>query len=256
MYRKLLPWHIDPNDKAVCIKEIQTTQIPEDKLTLLNWNVHKNNHHFKWLHDFGHILHHHAPNLIAFQEYKTISKRSILDSHKDYGYGFFPNIQMYGKDYGILSAATCNFDHCNPIRTDHVEPLIKTPKISLYTRYKLLNNKTLTLINTHMINFVQMQKYLSQIKQLESLIDESDCLILTGDFNTWNTKRMHILDQMTKNMGLEQVAFEYDHHKKSYLAHPLDHIFFKGLQQTASHVLHEVKSSDHKPILADFMINP
>jgi hypothetical protein len=108
MYRELLPWHVDQQNHAVCIKEVQNKYLKSGKITLLNWNVHKNNHSFKWLHDFGQILHKYKPDFITFQEYKTKSKRSILDSRKEYGYGFFANIAMQKEDYGLINASTCD----------------------------------------------------------------------------------------------------------------------------------------------------
>ena len=137
MYRKLLPWHIDQKNHSICIKEVANQTLQSKNFTLLNWNVHKNNHSQKWLHDFGEILHHHEPDFIAFQEYKTKSKRSILDSRKEYGYGFFPNIGLQREDYGLINASTCKIEEFNPIFSEHVEPLIKTPKVSFFTQYKL-----------------------------------------------------------------------------------------------------------------------
>jgi endonuclease/exonuclease/phosphatase (EEP) superfamily protein YafD len=252
MYRKLLPWHVDQTNHAVCIKKVENSHLNSDKFTLLNWNVHKNNHSFKWLHDFGQILHLYAPDFIAFQEYKTKSKRSILDSRKEYGYGFFSNIEMQKEDSGLINASTSDIKEFNPIFSEHVEPLIKTPKVSFFTQYHLKNSQKLTLINTHMINFVQNKKYLSQIKQLEKLCSDQDRLILTGDFNTWSSKRMHILKSMTSSLGLDQVSFETDHHKRPYLTHPLDHVFYKGLKPIKSEILHQIKTSDHKPIIVQF----
>ncbi|HIP02432.1 MAG TPA: endonuclease/exonuclease/phosphatase family protein [Campylobacterales bacterium] len=252
MYRKLLPWHIDQKNHSVCIKKIENKHLKSDKFTLLNWNVHKNNHNFQWLHDFGQILHLYTPDFIAFQEYKTKSKRSILDSRKEYGYGFFSNIEMQKEDSGLINASTCDIEEFNPIFSKHVEPLIKTPKISFFTQYNLEDGQKLTLINTHMINFVKNKKYLSQIRQLEKLCADQDILILTGDFNTWSSKRMHLLKSMTDTLGLDQVSFEIDHHKKSYLAHPLDHLFYKGLKPIKSEILHQIKTSDHKPIIVEF----
>jgi len=255
MYSKLLPWHINQKNHTLCIKEVQNRYFEEENITLLNWNVHKNNHNFKWLHDFEQILHHHSPNLIAFQEYKTKSRRSILDSHKKYGYGFFSNIEMYGHDFGLLNASTCAIEEFNPIFSEYLEPFIKTPKINLFTQYKFINNQKITLVNTHMINFVQIKKYLSQIKQIENLCQCDDKLILTGDFNTWSNKRMHILKSMAEYLGLTQVDFEIDYHKKSYLSHPLDHVFYRGLKPIKSEILKHIKTSDHKPIIVEFTTN-
>ncbi len=255
MYRKLLPWHVDQKNHQVCIKEVENKEFKERRFTLLNWNVYKNNHSFKWLGDFAKILHKYEPHLITFQEYKTKSKRSILDQHKKYGYGFFPNMQMKDEDNGLINASTCEIFEFNPIFSEHVEPFVKTPKVSFFTQYKLQNSKKLTLINTHLINFVQIKKYLSQINQIEKLCQNQEMLILCGDFNTWSAKRMHILKNMTNSLGLEHVEFEKNYHKKSYLSHPLDHVFYKGLRPIKTEILKNIKTSDHKPIIVEFTID-
>ncbi len=255
MYERLLPWHVDQKNHSVCIKEVEIKEFEEKKFTLLNWNVYKNNHSFKWLHDFAQILHRYEPHFITFQEYKTKSKRSILDQYKKYGYGFFPNMKMRGEDNGLINASTCEIFEFNPIFSEYLEPLIKTPKISFFTQYLLPNNKKITLINTHLINFVQNRKYLSQISQIEKLCQNQEILILCGDFNTWSAKRMHILKNMTYSLGLDHVEFEIDHHKKSYLAHPLDHVFYKGIKPTKTEILKNIKTSDHKPIIVEFSMD-
>ena len=254
MYRKLLPWYINQKYSLVCVKRSENISFLEDKITLLNWNVHKNNHSIKWLHDFQYILNHYSPNIITFQEYKTKSQKSILDSHKDYGYGFFPNINIYEEDYGLINASTSNIYDFDYMFSEHVEPIIKTPKISFLTQYKTQDNNKLTIINTHMINFVKIKKYISQIRQIENLIYSHERVILAGDFNTWSQKRMNILKHMTKELKLKHISFEIDHHKKRYLSHPLDHVFYKGLKATKAEVLQQFKTSDHKPIVVDFAL--
>ncbi len=255
MYRKLLPWYIDQKYSLVCIKKSDNLSFLKDKITLLNWNVHKNNHDLKWLHDFQYILDHYSPSIIAFQEYKSKSRRSILDSNKHYGYGFLPNINIYEEDYGLVNASISNIDDFKHIFSEHVEPLIKTPKISFLTQYSLKNNEKITIINTHMINFVKLRKYISQINQIENLAIGHNNLILTGDFNTWSIKRMNILKGMTQSLGLKQVTFERDYHKKRYLSNPLDHVFYKGVKLVKREILQQFKTSDHKPIIVEFILD-
>ena len=250
MYRTYLPWYVDQQHDSVCIKAPKQEILQEDKITLLNWNVHKNNHHFKWLHDFQDILYQHNPNIITFQEYQTMSRRSIIDKHDEFGYGFFPNIAYKHHMYGLLSASKSEIvDFCSLFTCD-VEPLIKTPKVSFVTHYKMQNGENLTLINVHMINFVKIKKYIMQIKQIKEVCESSKgAIILSGDFNTWSKKRMRILESMTQAMDLKQVTFEQEHHKKMLMTYPLDHIFYRGFKQEKSEVLKEFKTSDHKPMI-------
>ncbi len=253
MYRKLLPWYIDQDKHTLVIKKVQKRFLDKDSIRLLNWNVHKNNHSYRWLQDFRHILQNFSPNFISFQEYQTVSKKSVLENHKEYGYGFFPNIEMQSKKYGLINASTCEIYYSNQAVSEHVEPLIKVPKISLLTQYDITKDEKLTLINTHMINFVYKKKYLSQLGQLETLCANHDKIILTGDFNTWNAKRMYNLQSLVKTLDLKQVDFKFSQHKKRYLPYPLDHVFYKGLILDSSQILQNIKSSDHKPIIVNFL---
>jgi endonuclease/exonuclease/phosphatase (EEP) superfamily protein YafD len=104
-----------------------------------------------------------------------------------------------------------------------------------------------------MINFVYGKKYLAQLKQLEFLCQDHHKIVLTGDFNTWSKKRMNSLVSLTKSLGLDQVNFKMDGHKKRYLPYPLDHIFYKNLNLESTKILQSVKTSDHKPIIVSFI---
>ena len=65
---------------------------------------------------------------------------------------------------------------------------------------------------------------------------------------------MHILKSATDALGLFQISFDMDYHKKSYLSYPLDYVFYKGLKPLKSKILREIKTSDHKPIIVEFSI--
>lgn len=253
MYRKYLPWYIEKNSDKTSIKRHPTPHFNTAKITLLNWNVHKNNHHYKWLHDFEYILSHYKPDIISFQEYQTMGKRSIIDKQDDFAYGFFPNIAYKQHHYGLLTASKADIYDFKSLFSHDVEPLIKTPKVSFISQHRLLDGSNLHLINVHMINFVKIQKFIAQIKQIEQVCHEKEgALILTGDFNTWSKQRMRILENMTESAGLQLATFDAPHHKKPLLSNPLDHIFYRGLKLSKSIVLKEIKTSDHKPMIAVF----
>ncbi len=252
MYRKYLPWHLEKKE-PIMIKEHYHDSLQEGHITLLNWNVHKNNHHYTWLRDFSDILERYSPNLISFQEYQKMSRRSILDKSDDFGYGFFPNIAYKQHMYGLLSAGKSKLYESEACLSSDVEPLFKTPKVSLRSRHQLSDGTAVTLINVHMINFVKIKKYMAQIAQIERLCAECEgAMILSGDFNTWSEKRMRILTAMTREMGLERVVFHPEYHKKALVSNPLDHIFYRGFKQKESLILKDIKSSDHKPMLVRF----
>jgi len=253
MYRKYLPWHMDTMQRMVAIKESNSTQPLGEEIVLLNWNVYKNNHALTWLEDFSHILHTHQPNVILFQEYKKMNYRSILDKHKEFGYGFFPNIMWQKNHFGLINAAKSDILDYSSFTSPEVEPFIKTPKITLQTNYKLHLGSTLSVINVHMINFVKIKKFLTQIAQIEqACASHQGSLILSGDFNTWNKKRMHILSKLTQLYGLQSVEFENNPQQKHPFPFPLDHVFYRDLQLQKQEVLQHINTSDHKPMIISF----
>ncbi len=254
MYRKLLPWHIEKKSVNLTLKAPKIVGQLQKKIVLLNWNVHKNNHSFAWLEDFSFILKNYDPAIILFQEYQKMNKKSILDKHEEYGYGFFPNIVWKKNHYGLINASKSAILDFNFYTTKEVEPIIKTPKIALETMYPLNNERYLKVINVHMINFVKIKKFISQISQIEKAISShKDPIILSGDFNTWNRKRMHILTKMSASYGLFAVDFLGNAHQKAPFSFPLDHIFYRGLKLYDNEVIEQVNTSDHKPLISVFL---
>jgi len=253
MYRKFLPWHIEKESLNLTLKAPKVAQEFQKKIVLLNWNVHKNNHSISWLDDFSYILRRYDPAIILFQEYQKMNKKSILDKHREYGYGFFPNIVWKQNHYGLINAAKTSIVDFDFHTTKEVEPIIKTPKIALETMYPLENERYLKVINVHMINFVKIKKFLSQIFQIEKAISSHEgALILSGDFNTWNKKRMHIVTKMCTHYGLKAVEFAGNYHQKVPFEFPLDHIFYRGLKLQSNEVIKRIETSDHKPMICVF----
>ena len=253
MYRKFLPWHIDKESYAVALKSPEKPWKLGRKIVLLNWNVHKNNHMHRWLEDFSMILRYDKPDLILFQEYQTMNQQSVLDRHSEYGYAFFPNIVWKENRYGLVNASKGEIVDFDFYMTEDVEPIIKTPKVTLETSYEMLSGEKLRVVNVHMINFVKIRKFLAQVEQIEkALAKEEGALILSGDFNTWNSRRMHMLQQLCRRYRLEDVPFKDLKHQKAPFPFPLDHLFFRELSLEKSEVLSQIETSDHKPLLVAF----
>ncbi len=246
MYREFLPWHV--RYPTTTIKDRSLLAHDGVRFCILNWNVHKNNHKYQWLNDFKMILDRYNPNLITFQEYKKISKRSIIDKDERYGYGYLPNIIFNKSSSGLLNASTMKMDKYKAKLTHSLEPIIKTPKPSFLSTYKLSDNSTLGVINIHMINFVKLKKFKEQldiIYQIASSCD--DRLLVVGDFNTWSKKRYKLLERLTMRLDLKRVDFGKSSPK-------LDHIFYRGVELESTLVLKDFKSSDHKPMVAVFKL--
>lgn len=136
-----------------------------------------------------------------------------------------------------------------------VEPLFRTPKMLLATSYAVQgSDMPLLVVNVHAINFVSLEKFGRQMKQVvEAIGDHKGPVILAGDFNTWSVSRYRDLLALTGEMGLHEAKLA----RKGRLSHMnkhLDHVFYKGLTLESAEVLMHVRSSDHYPITAKFKL--
>lgn len=77
-------------------------------------------------------------------------------------------------------------------------------------------------------------------------------MIVAGDFNTWNKKRMSKLHELRENLGLEMVPFKQGDHVKSFMGKHLDFIFYRGVELIEHSVDKEKGLSDHNPLFAQF----
>ena len=253
MYRRFLPWYAEHEHRLVALKHPREPVPVGRRFVLLNWNVHKNNHAVAWLEDFSGMLLRYRPDLILFQEYRTMNRKSVLDKHAEYGYGFFPNIVYKQHHYGLVSASRSRIVEVASYSAPDLEPIVKTPKITLETLYETEGGGRLRVVNVHMINFVKLRKFMGQIDQLEHLLSRDAMpLILAGDFNTWNRRRMHIVERLVRAYGLRDVLFPGATHRKAPFPCPLDHVFYRGLEVEHAEVPERIETSDHKPLLVTF----
>ena len=77
-------------------------------------------------------------------------------------------------------------------------------------------------------------------------------MIIAGDFNSWNNRRMEKLQKITKNLSLSEVTFKDTHKIKSFMGKNLDFIFYRELDIVKSTVTDKHKLSDHNPLFVQF----
>lgn len=235
-------------------------EIDTEEITILNWNIQKKNRTDHWTKDFKQLLEDYAPHIIQLQECQFQKGLEKLLHAEHYGFIFAPNFVDILKNLhsGVLSASYSRHKQSTIIKSYAFEPLIKVPKIFLSSTYSISNrNDELLLLNIHAINFVGFWKFISQVQQLEYAIKtHSGPIILSGDFNTWNKRRTSILDKILMNAGLSKIEFDNDHKKnikKFFWSDSLDHIYYRGLSPSTTHVL-KTKTSDHNPLIVKFKL--
>lgn len=132
----------------------------------------------------------------------------------------------------------------------HSEPLSKTKKMSLTTLYPLypFEQSSLLVINSHIINFVSFKKFRAHLEQVFQKLQHHDGpILLAGDFNTWNKKRLKYFHSLALSFSLEEVKMVRQPRLNHLFKH-LDHIYCRGLAVIDAHVHTDIHSSDHYPI--------
>jgi len=138
------------------------------------------------------------------------------------------------------------------------EPISQTKKMLLATFYPLDTlGQTLLVVNSHIINFVSFDKFRSHLDQVfQTLKHHNGPILLAGDFNTWNRKRLTYFNKLAMVFSLDEVEL-IRQPRLNHLYQHLDHIYCRGIEVVEAHVHNDVHSSDHYPIsLSLHTINP
>lgn len=235
-------------------------RMPSSSLRLLTWNVAKNTQTPYWQRDFAQLVRWHRPDLIFLQEVQLCAKRQHFPGLSDMGWNFAPNFLDADRHAyaGVLTAANLTCVKSEAILTQHFEPVVNTPKVSLVTEYAIGDRQTpLLTVNAHLINFVDLGRFQAQLDELAArMLRHRGAMIFTGDFNTWNQSRWEQLAQMTERLGLKPVRFPWFESikiKRFLLSPPLDYVFYRGFhhQPITAKVASRITSSDHKPLLVE-----
>lgn len=227
-------------------------ELDSSSISLLNWNILKGDRR-SWQRDFEKISN--DMDLVLIQE--AYLKERVLDALRvdQMGWIFSPSFFYAANNVptGVLTASYAQPLYCRAFRA--TEPIIRTPKSSLVTKYKLSgDDAVLLVVNVHAINFcLGTVSFRSQANQLKrEMQDHRGPIILAGDFNTWSANRVSSLEEVIRDLSLKPVKFRVDHRKKVFRK-PVDHIFYRGLELTHSKVI-RVKSSDHNPMIVNFKV--
>jgi endonuclease/exonuclease/phosphatase (EEP) superfamily protein YafD len=136
------------------------------------------------------------------------------------------------------------------IRSEIREPLIRTPKVALISRFSISDGRTLLVLNFHGINFVTLNSYEAHLRQIEkSLIYHQGPIIMAGDFNTYAPGRNLILFDFMRRLNLKLEPLGNDTRLLR-----LDHILTRGIHVNWAWVVNWMQSSDHYPIVAEFQL--
>jgi endonuclease/exonuclease/phosphatase (EEP) superfamily protein YafD len=233
------------------------------RIKIFSWNIAKLTQRQHWQEEFANLVQQHQPDLIFLQEAWVCAQTQHLFSLTQIPWQFAPNFldtrhQHYA---GVLTATHVRCLTSRSLLTQHHEPIVQTPKVALLTEFAIHNYQhNLLTVNAHLINFVNLERFRTQLAQLEALIKpHQGPIIFAGDFNTWHQSRWDLLAQMTNRLGLQPVTFaakEQQKIKRFLNSPPLDYIFSRGFQSLplSAKVVEDTQSSDHKPLIVELAV--
>lgn len=238
-------------------------------IKFMSWNIHKEGNEKNWINDILNTDCTKDPDILLFQEASLNAGLKYVLKVKDLDWKFVSNA-IKDKEYtGVLTASKSNSSINIPLISDGREPITETPKVSLITSC-VVNTKgmktPLLIANVHGINFVRLKDFDGQIKNLyDKLLPyvEDRAIIVAGDFNTWSSDRVSILNKYFSKLKLEEIKLKKAATPAWYvwLFTPverlaLDRVYYSvnKLSIETSEVLDCVKSSDHKPIYIEFIV--
>ncbi|CAB1058664.1 hypothetical protein D1BOALGB6SA_3420 [Olavius sp. associated proteobacterium Delta 1] len=228
--------------------------------TLVNWNAHKGANP-QFVSDLARLLEQEHPDIVFLQE-----ARAGLIQVEQMG-GYFANGWSYpwpgGTMVGVLTLSRIPPVRIEPVATRYREFFVTAPKVSLITEYPLPNGQSLFTVNVHLLNFERWGdlKLRDQLEDLKTLMKiHTGPIVMAGDFNTWNEKRLRLVEEIVGELQLTEVMdfpagrttgdMESDFFNAIFGIRnelPLDRVYYRGFTIESARVL-PYESSDHKPI--------
>jgi len=220
-------------------------ELDASRISLFNWNVRKNRAP-RWREDFDN----HAGNadLVLFQE-ASIREEAIAEIDSSRHWSFAPGYSNLGEITGVMTLSGIKpLTQCAFV---HSEPWLRTPKATIITEFGLTDTEqTLVVANVHAVNFSfgtgAFEKQFEEIRQV--LENHAGPIILSGDLNTWRSRRTRIIEDLAASLELIAIEFENDHRVR-FFGNALDHIYVRGLRAVDANT-EVVRTSDHNPMTA------
>jgi endonuclease/exonuclease/phosphatase (EEP) superfamily protein YafD len=152
---------------------------------------------------------------------------------------------------GVMTLARMKTDQTpRRILCKYPEPVLKTPKAALLTRYRFGPSEAdvLSVVNIHATLIRTIKRAQEELEHLIERLPLGDGpLIFAGDFNTFTPRYFRAVAATLEKVGLRYVAIPNDPRRR--LDH-LDQLFVRGLEVQSIEVDTRIHSSDHFPLRA------
>jgi len=222
--------------------DAQATLDP-DKIDVFVWNIHKNQHP----NALGDLIDMAGDmDLVLLQEASLAHSPDGRLQNAAY-WSFAPGFRTAESLTGVMTISTVQpLAHCFILVQ---EPWLRTPKAISITEFALSgSDETLVVVNIHGVNFtIGVSDFERQLEDIHIVIENHDGpVIVAGDFNTWNNRRVERLDHLSDQLGMTELIFAVDNRVTPFF-HTVDRVLVRGLRVIDA-TTHVVDSSDHNPL--------
>lgn len=223
-----------------------------DTFGVLCWNVYKQNTKHQGFTPFvQRLMREKELDFLLLQEANFRDDRHF--TLPNFAFDAAANLEFRGEFYGVLSASRVESKSAQAYLTEGKESLIGTHKSLLLSTYPFEDGTTLLILNIHAINFRENRRYNRELERfLELIRQHQGPMIIAGDFNTWNKKRIQKLHEVREELSLDTVPFKRLDKVKSFMGNHLDFIFYRGVELLEFSVYKDHAVSDHNPLFAQF----
>jgi endonuclease/exonuclease/phosphatase (EEP) superfamily protein YafD len=235
-------------------------------ITIVSWNVHKQRD-MRLQADLHALLRRQRPALVFLQE----ATAELLDSTLMTGH-FAPSWHyplLDGSATGVLTLSPVAPMRSEGLSTRWREFFLATPKVALATEYLLPTGARLLAVNVHCLNFERWGtlKFRAQLTALQVLMAKhTGPILLAGDFNTWNPRRLRLVTALAQDLQLTEVrefagALKTGDQQSAVVnwllgidrTLALDRVYYRGLSPLSATVL-PFTSSDHRALQVTFAV--
>lgn len=229
-----------------------TKTLNPDRISLLNWNIYKENNE-GWQQDLFAFLQNH--DVMTLQEAALDDPFLALLKNQDFNWVMNAAFYVNGTAAGVMNLAkvetiqSCGFKIA--------EPIIRLPKAALVSYYAIEGSSNKLLVaNIHGINFsLGMESYRQQLEELYQAVAQHDGpMIIAGDFNSWSEERLAEVNSLLERLSLSSIEYPVNN-KTHVFGNAIDHVFYRQLELLSNKVW-QVTSSDHNPISVTFRYAP
>ncbi len=223
-----------------------------DTFGVLCWNVYKQNtKHLRFQPFLQKLTQEKEIDFLLLQEANFRDDKHF--TLKNFAFDAAANLEFRGEFYGVLSASRVESKNAQAYLSEGRESLIGPHKSLLLSTYPFEDGSTLLILNIHAINFRENKRYYRELERfLELMKHHKGPMIIAGDFNSWNKKRIQKLHEIREELDLSRVPFKQVDKVKSFMGNHLDFIFYRGVELLNFSVHREHEISDHHPLFARF----